>query len=146
MEKVCKNCKQVLVVGDNWTLSNKKIYAYKCSSCIATYRKERYNKPGMREKILTEAKVYRNTVMKDGKVKVYVTDHNYAGVYTQTSRILAWKRKGIQLRIIYETKDPFLARELEDLLHDIGYKGRGGNHNGNIAGITSSLDTFKEYN
>ena len=143
MDKHCNHCKDKLVLNTNWTIGNKNCHNYKCTKCISDYRKKHYKEK--RHLVNKTNYDWYNKVAKDGLCHVYVTSDNYAGVFTQKRRINHWENKGHKVRVIYSTPDPYDARELEDLLHDIGYKGGGGYHDGNINGITKSLELRRNY-
>lgn len=124
MEKYCKDCKEKLVIGDNWTESRKKAWVYVCKTCARNRGKKHYEEN--RGEYHEYNKQFRKS-KKDGLYHVYVIElDNYAG---QTENV--WVRqvdhnqagRG-KMRVIYSTPNKQDALELESLLHDIGYKGR----------------------
>jgi predicted GIY-YIG superfamily endonuclease len=79
----------------------------------------------------------KNNKDKDGKYRVYMLEDNYVGVTLNTSRRLSEhrsKRKytGNFMCILHTTECKDDASEMEELLHDIGYKGKH-KHNMNYA-------------
>ena len=70
---------------------------------------------------------------KDGYHRVYILENdNYAGVtdsiYTRMNNHKRDGRDVSNYRVLYKTKDRDEAEELEELLHDMGYKGRHTNN------------------
>ena len=114
--KNCNKCSVELVVGENWAPSMEKNSTFKCKSCIKEYDKHhRLKNPGV-------TKQY-NLNQKDGLFYVYLRQDQYVGVtnnlYSRQSR-----HKQI-LCILHSTPNVSDASELEELLHDMGYKGKG---------------------
>jgi len=97
-----------------------------------------------KEKVLAKAKQWRNKnkdyqtnywkSLKDGYHRVYLLeDYNYVGVTDSIYRRFAkhkylHNRDCTNHRILYKTKSREDALELEELLHDIGYKGKGNSY------------------
>lgn len=109
MEKHCKKCNVKLVIGDNWTLGKKNSKTYSCRSCT-----HKHHMKYLKSK-------------EDGNWHNYIID-DYAGITKNP-----WKREREHgtagrdrstFRVIHSTPFKDEARELEALLHDIGYKGR----------------------
>lgn len=126
MEKVCKDCKTELIIGDNWTESRKKIQVYVCKSCVRARGKKHYseNKQAYHSynKVFSQSK-------KDGNYHVYLLpDDNYVGSTTNIWRRMvdhkSIGRNTESVRILLSTPSRTKAWELEKLLHDIGYEGR----------------------
>ena len=126
----CKECNTELVIGKNITQSYLNNADYKCKECKKSYRREwvkdneESNKKYHKE---YSAQEYRDT--KDGGYVVYLTKDDYAGATQHTKLRLSnhcSKRgyTGKYLCVLHTTDCKYDATELEDLLHDMGYKGR----------------------
>jgi predicted GIY-YIG superfamily endonuclease len=91
------------------------------------YAKQYYLKN--REKLLKQRAEYRETLKQDYYSVYLLEDYNYVGVTNQIKlRFAEHKRKHnrdcTNYRILYKTKSKKDARELELLLHDLGYEGK----------------------
>ena len=115
----CNKC-NVELNQDNWYSSKQKINEYICKSCVMEYRKSRREID--REKDIIQASKYMFN-KKDGKYHVYMRKDKYVGA-TDNLYMRAIKHKQI-LCVLYSTNSAEDASELEEFLHDLGYKGKG---------------------
>ena len=126
MEKVCKDCKELLVLGENWTEGRRKAWVYLCKTCNRQRGKKHYEEN--REHYHQYNVKYTHS-QKDGLYHVYILpDNNYAGSTTNVwQRMVGHRTKGRvtdSMRVIHSTPNREEAWELEKLLHDLGYEGR----------------------
>ena len=137
----CKNCNTELILGKNTTQSYLNNSDYKCRYCRKirhdNWVKNNYDKSKRyfsewkkenREKYLEDQRKYYHE-NKDGVFTVYLLKDGYVGCTQHTSNRLSIHRKrrgydGKFLCVLYQTNDKYEATELEDLLHDMGYKGK----------------------
>jgi len=108
---------------------------FKCKEQKREWAKEYNKKYWLKHK--EKLSQYKKELMeskKDGYHRVYLLENeNYVGVTDSMVARLSqhknqMKRDVSEYRVLYKTKDREEAHELEELLHDIGYKGR---HNKN---------------
>lgn len=123
MDKFCIKCNEQLIVGQNCTESQLKYHNYRCKSCRSTYDKKYVkDNPGK----------YNQRVRKyeDGYHRVYLLpEEDYVGVTYNMYRRLNEHEHGLKRningwRVLYKDKSREACLELEELLHDMGYKGR----------------------
>ena len=140
MNKTCRKCNVKLVIGKNITQSYLNNSDYSCKVCRKLYRREwvkdnskhkeyqaQWKEENYEHKLKLDRQYYQDK--KDGIYSVYITKDNYAGVtgniYDRANHHK--RRKGNIspfLCVIHQTDCEYDASELEDLLHDIGYKGK----------------------
>ena len=137
----CKVCNTELILGKNITQSYLNNSDYKCRDCrkvhLRNWVKNNFakNKENQakwrkenREYHLKNLREYYDK-NRDGIFTIYLTKDNYVGVTQHTqNRIGAHRfKRGYDskfLCVLHQTKDKYEASELEDLLHDMGYKGK----------------------
>ena len=136
----CKKCDTELILGKNITQSYLNNSDFKCKECRKAYRREwvkdNDDNKEYQAKWILENKEHKNELdrqyhhaNKDGGYVVYLTKDDYAGATQHTKNRLSVhesKRgyEGKYLCVLHKTDCEYEATELEDLLHDMGYKGR----------------------
>jgi len=127
----CCTCKVELVKGDNWALSGEKAGVYKCKSCIKITSKlhRQNNLATNKEYWVNHYKENKSRYIAnlerfmDGLYHVYMRKDGYVGATTNLN-MRAIKHKTI-LCVLHSTESASKASELEEFLHDSGYKGKG---------------------
>jgi hypothetical protein len=106
---ICKPCRK-----------NRNVEYYAADS---SYKRSRYyaNPEKHKAEVIENRKKYE-----DGNHHVYLRKDNYVGV-TKNGQKRSYEHKGI-LCLLHSTPNRKNALELEELLHDLGYKGRHNNY------------------
>ena len=137
LPKFCRFCNEQLIIGENWTEGQMRNSFYNCRSCTYKNNKKYYTKEKGLE---VQKRYYKNNTervrarmqkfwdsKKDGNQHVYIID-NYAGYtncpHRRREEHRYFGKDDSTFRVIYSTPDIEEAKELEALLHDLGYEGK----------------------